>query len=337
VAYLFLRPEKVLPLIVLFWLLSIILPQAEARFLEMFQKILGKTDIISSEANSQVLPLLQAPINLDPAAGTGGGEISIVQDSALLPVVGPLGSIADIGQARAESISLYVVRKGDNISTIAKLFNVSENTVRWANNLERSTLIIPGQVLVILPVSGVQYTVKKGDTIESISKKFKGDEEEILNFNGLASNISLEEGMNIIIPNGEGEPIPTYYSRNLIGGTGPDYRGYYLRPVEGGRRSQGLHGYNAVDFAAPCGTPLLASASGDVIISRSLGWNGGYGQYVVIDHPNGTQTLYAHMNGIIVSSGWHVVQGQVLGYIGRTGASTGCHVHFEVRGARNPF
>jgi murein DD-endopeptidase MepM/ murein hydrolase activator NlpD len=74
-----------------------------------------------------------------------------------------------------------------------------------------------------------------------------------------------------------------------------------------------------------------------VIISRPYGWNAGYGKYVVIKHPNGTQTLYSHLSSIIVNSGWHVIKGQVIGYVGSTGKSTGCHVHFEIRGARNPF
>lgn len=275
---------------------------------------------------------------MDPLAGQGGGEINIVNSSALLPVTGPLGSIADVVERKPESISLYVVREGDSLSSIARLFDVSVNTIFWANNLKRGSLINPGDVLVILPVSGLKYTVKKGDTLKSIAKKLGGDESEILAFNGLSSGSDLKEGDTIIVPNGEGEPIPTSSGRVQVkGGGGPSYVGYYLRPIAGGRKTQGLHGYNGVDLATYCGAPILASASGDVIIARSAGWNGGYGQYVVVSHPNGTQTLYSHLNGIIVSPGWHVVQGQVLGYVGSTGQSTGCHVHFEVRGARQPF
>ena len=81
----------------------------------------------------------------------------------------------------------------------------------------------------------------------------------------------------------------------------------------------------------------MASAEGDVLISKSSGWNGGYGEYVVIKHANGTQTLYAHMSGVSVSVGDHVDQGQTIGNMGSTGKSTGTHVHFEIRGARNPF
>jgi len=119
---------------------------------------------------------------------------------------------------------------------------------------------------------------------------------------------------------------------------GPAYVGYYGHPIpSGARRTQGLHGYNGVDLGAPNGTPVVASAAGTVIISRQGGWNGGYGNYVVISHGNGTQTLYAHLSSNTVQTGDSVLQGQMIGYVGSTGRSTGAHLHIEVRGAKNPF
>jgi putative ATPase len=94
---------------------------------------------------------------------------------------------------------------------------------------------------------------------------------------------------------------------------------------------------NAIDIAAPLNTPILASASGKVIVSRSGGWNGGYGNYIVIKHDNGTQTLYAHNNENKVSVGDVVKKGDVIALMGSTGKATGIHLHFEVRGAKNPF
>lgn len=329
--------EKVLLVFFLFsFLLS--MPQAEAKFFNIFEKMLGKTnEVNSSTASSQTLTLLSASLNSDLSAGTGGGDVSIVQDSAILPMTGPLGSMADLGEAKSDAISLYVVREGDTISEIAEIFGVSVNTVRWANDLRGGSLISPGQILVILPVSGVRYVVAKGDTIASITKKFGGDASEILSFNDLSSGSSLEVGATLIIPNGEAQTTHSSGSSSGASTSAPSYRGYYLRPIVGGVRTQGIHGYNGVDLANSCGTPITAAATGDVLIARTSGWNSGYGQYVAIAHPNGTQTLYAHLQLVIVAPGWHVVQGQVLGYMGTTGLSTGCHLHFEIRGARNPF
>jgi murein DD-endopeptidase MepM/ murein hydrolase activator NlpD len=101
---------------------------------------------------------------------------------------------------------------------------------------------------------------------------------------------------------------------------------------------QSIHGWNAVDIAAARGTPILAAAEGTVIVVRDNGgWNGGYGNYVVITHPNGTQTLYAHMTNAIVVTGQVVSNGEIIGFVGKTGFATGPHLHFEVRGAKNPF
>jgi len=316
---------------------------AKAGFFSFFEKIFSGSNTNSSqpEMNSQNIPLPHAPLNSSLPAALGNGDMSgaIIGQSAILSVIGPEGSMANIEEKRSsDQVSIYIVQEGDNLARIAKMFGVSINTIMWANNLNRGDLIAVGQTLVILPVSGISYAVQKGDTIESIAKKWKGDVNEIIQFNDLSPSQTLAVGSTIIIPNGEAPLLPSYTPRGSYrGGSGPYYAGYYIRPIVGGRKTQGLHGYNAVDLANFCGTPIMASASGDVIISRSGGWNGGYGNFIIIDHYNGTQTLYAHNSSNIVSTGWHVVQGQVIGYVGITGNTTGCHVHFEVRGAKNPF
>ncbi len=316
---------------------------AEASIFSFFEKILGGSDTnaVQAEMNSQNIPLPHAPLNSSLPAAIGSGDMSgtIVGQSAILPVIGPEGSMADIEEKKSpDQISLYVVQEDDTLTEIAKMFGVSVNTIIWANNLNRGDLITEGQTLIILPVSGISYKIKNGDTIASIAKKWKGDADEIIRFNDLAPGQPLVVGTTIIIPNGETAiPANSVSGGRYRGGSVPYYEGYYIRPIAGGHKSQGIHGYNAVDLAAACGTPIMASASGDVIVSRTGGWNGGYGNLVIIDHPNGTQTLYAHMSSIIVSAGWHVVQGQVIGYIGLTGNTTGCHIHFEIRGAKNPF
>ena len=113
--------------------------------------------------------------------------------------------------------------------------------------------------------------------------------------------------------------------------------GNFIHPVPGATRTQGIHGYNGVDLAAAIGTPVRAAASGEVIVSKSSGWNGGYGNYVVIKHSNGTQTLYAHTSSNTVGVGATVEAGETIAYVGNSGRSTGAHLHFEVRGASNPF
>ena len=98
--------------------------------------------------------------------------------------------------------------------------------------------------------------------------------------------------------------------------------------------------YNAVDIANACGTAMYAAAEGLVTAVTGVEWNEGYGSYIIIEHPNGTKTRYSHNEKNTVSVGDYVAQGDLIGYIGNSGNThgpTGCHLHFEVMGARNPF
>lgn len=304
----------------------------------------GVEKVAESTATAISMPLLGSEARTQQPAGTGGpgGEsatppLSTVQDSALVASRNPAGTLP---VSYSGQILVYTVQEGDTPGGIAENFDISLNTLLWANNIRNANLIKIGDELIILPVSGIQYEVKKGDTIGSIAKKFKGDENEILNFNGLAIGEPLKIGMTLIIPDGEitpisTSPLTTSVSRFANLPTAP--AGYYLRPIVGGRKTQGIHGFNGVDLATSCGSAVLASADGSIIIARSSGWNGGYGKYVVLAHPNGTQTLYAHLGSILAFTGQFVSQGSQIATVGATGNSTGCHVHFEVRGAKNPF
>ena len=89
--------------------------------------------------------------------------------------------------------------------------------------------------------------------------------------------------------------------------------------------------HNGTDIAAPNGTQILAAASGTVTIANGIdSWGGGYGYHIKIDHSNGLETLYAHCSAICVTPGQQVQQGEVIGFVGSTGNSTGSHLHFEV-------
>ena len=292
------------------------------------------------------MPLLHAARHTDPNPAKGGGDITVVGGTALLSETGPSGTLADIEEhaPSSDQISIYVVQDADTLSQIAKMFDVTVNTIRWANDIDPNESIRPGQTLVILPISGVRHEVEKGDTLKSIAKEYGGDLEEISQYNNLPLDSVLVLGDVIVIPDGEVETVveapkqsPKRGGGSVAGAARKDTSGYFIRPISGGYRSQGLHGYNAIDLASAPGTPIMAAAAGTVIVSRNYGWNGGYGNYIVVRHPNGTQTLYAHNSQNIVYAGERVVQGQVIGYIGTTGRSTGPHLHFEVRGGTNPF
>lgn len=325
-------------------LLSVIPWTAQAGFFDFVTSFINGTSASAeslTSGNLQHIALLQAATNPDPNPAKGGGDITIVGGSALLPEAGPGGTLADTSVATgSDTISIYVVHKGDTLSQIAKMFGVSVNTIIWSNDIVKG-VIHEGDKLIILPISGVRHIVVKGDTIQIIAKKYKADAGEIAQFNSLTSATPLKIGEEIIVPDGEATVIVQNSSSSvnpLRGAGGPDLVGYYMRPILGGRKTQSLHGYNAVDLSdGHEGTPVFAAAPGSVIISKSGGWNGGYGNYVVIQHPNNTQTLYSHFSQNLVTEGQVVARGQLIGLMGATGKATGPHVHFEIRGAKNPF
>ena len=205
------------------------------------------------------------------------------------------------------------------------------------------------------------YKIKKKDTLKKIAKKYSVKIEDIRNFNNLQEDF-LKIGDEIIIPNAvipisnlskkrkrrtskyiwirttDGKIIKhkAWIPTKRIRYTKINY-GYFTHPMPGSTRTQGLHGRNAVDMAAPYGTAILAAHSGIIKKAHKYGYGGGYGKYLIIDHQDGVETLYAHLNKIIVNYGQKVIKGQVVGYEGSTGRSTGPHLHFEVHGKNNPF
>jgi len=237
---------------------------------------------------------------------------------------------------RKRSIVNYAVKTGDTLSVIAENHNISLNTLLWANELTDKSKINPGQKLEILPISGTIHTVKNGENVSSIAKKYGTTINEIVEFNDLPADAFISIGDKLIVPGGKPKVSSTksYYASYV--NTNTVSAGYFIYPTSG--RNWGvLHNVNAVDIANRCGTPIYAAAGGKVILVDEVGWNRGYGNYMMIRHPNGVETLYAHFTSIVSSVNDYVDQGDLIGYMGTTGHSTGCHLHFEVRGAQNPF
>jgi LysM repeat protein len=269
---------------------------------------------------------------LETAAGN-----ALVAQSSVLSIIPASGSVSFDGG----NYLTYEIEDGDTIESIAGDFGVSVDTLLNANGLPKGTKLKTGDKLAILPIDGVKHIVKSGDTIKSIALKYNADADRILAFNDLPDNALIKPGDFLVIPGGEFHvplnskvaPVNTPAPQSL-----PNLAGYFGLP-SGGRVTYGLHRYNAIDIGGKdwCNTPLYAAAAGTVILADTQGWNGGYGRYIKIAHNNGTITLYAHASQILISQGQYVNKGQTIGLMGSTGNSTGCHVHFEVRGAKNPL
>lgn len=249
----------------------------------------------------------------------------------------------EVKQFRGGEIITYVVQEGDTLSSIAEKYGLQVTTIAWENNLAEKAKLKPGQELRILPVDGVRHKVSRGETIYSIGKKYGLEEEaeaqRIVNypFNEFLNDETFElaTGQFLMIPDGVKPVSATVPVTRVASRLTPDAgsvaaTGSYVWPASG-RITQGYRFYHkALDIANRGGGPILAADAGTVIVA---GWvdNSGYGNRVMIDHGNGSVTLYAHLSLIQVQTGQRVNRGDVIGQMGSTGRSTGTHLHFEIR------
>ncbi|MBN2095965.1 M23 family metallopeptidase [Candidatus Peregrinibacteria bacterium] len=233
-------------------------------------------------------------------------------------------------------IFVYTVEPGDTLSNIAARFNLKKETLMAENNLWNPNSLRVGTKIKILPVDGLSHVIKSGETIDKIAEKYKVDKETIIAQNQLTGEEELVADATLIIP-GAKRDAPVYASYTAPSApanyTGPTAVGRLIWPTIG-KVTQSYHrGHLAIDIGNRAKGPIYAAAGGKVV-KASTGWNGGYGNVIIIDHGNGMQTLYAHNEKLYVTEGQYVEQGQTIGWMGNTGrvyGPTGIHLHFEVR------
>jgi len=284
-------------------------------------------------------------------------ELLLVQQNSLKSALPPhiitpqvLGAL--VGGFEPEDVQKviveYVVEQGDTLSFLSKKFNVSINTIVWANDLTQTSKLKPGTTLIVPPVTGIIHHVKSGDTISQIAQNYKAKADEIRSFNGLSEDADIYVGDIVIVPNGTIPPKPQI--ANTAPSLTPLAKNYFISPVAiPYRRTQGLHWYNAVDMTrGQCGDPIYAAAGGKVLkvqLTSSVSrWAyGGAGNNISILHSNGVVTTYGHVSVSFVLPGDDVLPGDKIALMGGqpgtpgAGLSTGCHLHFGVVGAANPF
>jgi murein DD-endopeptidase MepM/ murein hydrolase activator NlpD len=254
----------------------------------------------------------------------------------------------------------YTVVKGDTLFGIAEMFGLQPETLLWGNQFvlgDNPHNLRPEQELNILPVNGTYYKWQAGDGLNGVSDFFGVSAEEIIEYPG--NNLdpatigdfahpNIETGTWLIIPNGTREFVtwsapeiprenpsvakvlgPGACSSVVDGAVGA---GVFIWPANNhflsGFDYSPSTNHSGIDIDGETGDPVYAADNGVVVYS---GWNNwGYGNVVVINHGNGWQTLYAHLNAYNVSCGQSVWQGSVIGAIGNTGNSSGSHLHYEM-------
>lgn len=254
-----------------------------------------------------------------------------------------------------EEKQIYTVQEGDTLWDIARAHDMTVEEILQANSMKETdllkigmelNLVVPEKQLNVVTVEEIRYTeeipfeteTQKSDSLYTDQTKVvqegqKGEREivaKIKRYNGvekereIVSETVTKEPVNKVVMKGtKSRPSKVVASRGS---------GTFIWPTRGrissrfGQRWGRLHA--GIDIANSKGTPIYAAASGTVTFA---GYSGSYGKLVKISHGNGLETRYGHMSSIAVSSGSKVKQGQLIGYMGSTGRSTGSHLHFEVR------
>lgn len=293
--------------------------------------------IHSGMATLAALGVVIAPVVADEFPGTSLNPWEVPSTSNVLSAsVEDTGVDTLISEKVRDKILEYTVNQGDTLSSVAQKFGVSEDTVRWQNNLTRDQIKV-GQVLQILPVTGVLHKVQKGDTVYSIAKKYDADAQAIVDFpfNTFANDETFELaiGQTVVVPDGVrpadiiSSPVArirqTTPNAGAVAGSGN-----FAWPAAGTITQNFVWYHPGLDIANRAAPDVLAADSGIVVYAACI--PGGYGCHVIVDHGNGYRTLYAHFSRIYVSAGQGVVRGAALGKMGSTGRSTGTHLHFEV-------
>ncbi len=253
-------------------------------------------------------------------------------------------------------VQTYIVQSGDTVFGIAVKFGLSPETIVWSNRealMDAPWLIKPGLALSILPVNGVYHTTRAGETVSDIASSYGVQPVALYNeWNALEEGQQPSEGQLLVVPGGKGAdvewepppppprlPGPARFSYGVCGGVeyaGPGATGWFALPT-GSPAVSGWYFHDprnpthiGLDYRCRSGDPIYAADSGVVTIA---GWNGGYGIMVELDHGNGFRTRYAHLRegSLTLGCGHSVQQGDVIGYCGSTGWSSGAHLHFEIR------
>lgn len=236
---------------------------------------------------------------------------------------------ANVGVGQVVTYRDYKVSAGDSISSITKKFGLSNiSTLIALNDIENVRSLRAGQKLKIPSQDGLVHKVQSGESLNALSVKYHVSVEEILDANDLTSD-TLAKGVNLFIP---GAKMNAAALKKAMGElfVCPITAGWRLTSYFGPRKdpfSGAASNHTGIDMACAQGTPIRAAMSGTV---AKAGWSNVFGNYIIINHGNGYQSLYAHMLKITVKAGQSVDQNTKVGLVGSTGYSTGPHLHFTV-------
>lgn len=279
-------------------------------------------------------------------------EMEFTEDVEIFTDVVPRANMMSIEDAVAEvtktkeTNKIYEIEPGDCLSVIAVKHDTTVDSIVALNGFEdENVIIMAGQEIILaVPEPDIALRICEGVVYEEdytenpiiIPNDAWYTTDEVVRQEGtvgrrevnavVVTENGIETERSMIHQTILAESVPAVIEQ------GTKIPPTYIKPISGGRFTSGFgmrwgRMHNGVDWACPTGTTVYASSSGTVV---SAGWASGYGNCVLISHPDGRMTRYAHNSALLVTAGQSVSQGQSIALSGSTGRSTGPHVHFEI-------
>lgn len=276
------------------------------------------------------------------------GDVLVADEDGYLVKINP--QTDESSRVGLTDFAVHTVESGETLSVIAERYGVNVDTIKWENGIANANTLRVGQKLMVPPVDGVSYEVASNDDLSKIADKYDIPVDAIIAQNSLASE-SVTKGQRLFLPGAEPIAPPVtvatgdYRAVSVSRGNStaavsaapssdaPAVGKIFIFPTRG-KITQGYNGgHYALDIGDRSKPPVWASGGGTVTKVSTGTWGGGYGNHIIVDHGNGLQTLYAHLDSVNVYSGQWVNQGDVIGIMGNTGrvyGVTGIHLHWEV-------
>ena len=256
---------------------------------------------------------------IDPDAKDDTSLFDVEQQSLANDVVASVERNIQKDPEEDGGLTLYTVADGDSLSSIASKFGITVNTIVWANDIQNSDEIKPGDQIFILPVAGLTHVVKSGDSIDDLAKEYKASKEEIIAYNDLPADGRLTEGESLVIPGGQKEveedtaPVARREYAGITGGGVEDIStAPTVKPSKGGAGHRFPYGYCTWFVAQKRHVPWGGNAGAWLANAKAYGYKTGktpavgsivvttenryYGHVAYVEKVSGSTITISEMN-----------------------------------------
>ena len=226
------------------------------------------------------------------------------------------------------SVRIHTIQPGESLWSISRRYGMNLNILMETNQISRGKILRPGQQLVVTNVPGLFRKVRAGETLASICADYDIPLADAMKQNQVVDARTVRAGTMLFLPGARARRSSNYFIWPVRGRLSSTF-GTRLHPLGGGEKF-----HAGIVVGALSGRPIVAAQDGRVVLA---GRNGSLGLCVILQHQDGYKTVYGHASKLLVKQGMDVKQGEIIALVGRTGQTTGSHLHFEIHRNNRPM